>query len=246
MTLFQRFILRCVAAVMLVGLTACATGPDAHPQDPLEPWNRGVYRFNDVLDTNVVKPVAETYQEVTPDPIRKGVSNFFSNIRDVWSSVNAALQLRPQEALENLFRVGVNTTLGLGGVLDVATEMGIPRTRMDFGQTLGRWGVPSGPYLVLPLLGPSSVRDATGTGIQFRLNEYTNFDDDHVQNSLTALEVVDTRAGLLRAGTLLNEAAIDKYSFVRDFYLQRRQNQIDDLIEQGIGVRDRAPAPATP
>jgi phospholipid-binding lipoprotein MlaA len=246
MTLFQRLFLRCVAAVMVVGLTACATGPDAHPQDPLEPWNRGVYRFNDVLDTNLVKPVAETYQEVTPDPVRKGVSNFFGNIRDVWSSVNAALQLRPQEAVENLFRVGVNTTLGLGGVLDVATEMGIPRTRMDFGQTLGRWGVPSGPYLVLPLLGPSSVRDATGTGIQFRLNEYTNFDDDHVQNSLTALEIVNTRAGLLRAGGLLDEAAIDKYSFVRDFYLQRRQNQIDDLIEQGIGVRDRAPAPATP
>ncbi len=246
MTLFQRVFLRCVAAVMVVGLTACATGPDAHPQDPLEPWNRGVYRFNDVLDTNLVKPVAETYQEVTPDPVRKGVSNFFGNIRDVWSSVNAALQLRPQEAVENLFRVGVNTTLGLGGVLDVATEMGIPRTRMDFGQTLGRWGVPSGPYLVLPLLGPSSVRDATGTGIQFRLNEYTNFDDDHVQNSLTALEIVNTRAGLLRAGGLLDEAAIDKYSFVRDFYLQRRQNQIDDLIEQGIGVRDRAPAPATP
>lgn len=246
MTLFQRLFLRCVAAVMVVGLTACATGPDAHPQDPLEPWNRGVYRFNDVLDTNLVKPVAETYQEVTPDPVRKGVSNFFGNIRDVWSSVNAAMQLRPQEALENLFRVGVNTTLGLGGVLDVATEMGIPRTRMDFGQTLGRWGVPSGPYLVLPLLGPSSVRDATGTGIQFRLNEYTNFDDDHVQNSLTALEIVNTRAGLLRAGGLLDEAAIDKYSFVRDFYLQRRQNQIDDLIEQGIGVRDRAPAPVTP
>lgn len=246
MTLFQRLFLRCLAAVMVVGLTACATGPDAHPQDPLEPWNRGVYRFNDVLDTNLVKPVAETYQEVTPDPVRKGVSNFFGNIRDVWSSVNAAMQLRPQEALENLFRVGVNTTLGLGGVLDVATEMGIPRTRMDFGQTLGRWGVPSGPYLVLPLLGPSSVRDATGTGIQFRLNEYTNFDDDHVQNSLTALEIVNTRAGLLRAGGLLDEAAIDKYSFVRDFYLQRRQNQIDDLIEQGIGVRDRAPAPATP
>jgi phospholipid-binding lipoprotein MlaA len=231
---------------MVLGLTACANGPDAHPKDPLEPWNRGVYRFNDVLDTNVVKPVAETYQEVTPDPVRKGVSNFFGNIRDVWSSVNAALQLRPQEALENLFRVGVNTTLGLGGVLDVATEMGIPRARMDFGQTLGRWGVPAGPYLVLPLLGPSSVRDAAGTGVQFRLNEYTNFDDENLQNSLTVLEVVDIRAGLLRAGSLLDEAAIDKYSFVRDFYLQRRQNQIDDLIEQGIGVRDRAPTPATP
>lgn len=246
MSQFQRWILRGVAATMVLGLTACATGPDVHPKDPLEPWNRGVYRFNDVLDTNVVKPVAETYQEVTPDPVRKGVSNFFGNIRDVWSSVNAALQLRPQEAVENLFRVGVNTTLGLGGVLDVATELGIPRTRLDFGQTLGRWGVPSGPYLVLPLLGPSSLRDATGTGVQFRVNEYTDFDDQTLRSSLTALEIVNTRAGLLRAGGLLDEAAIDKYSFVRDFYLQRRQNQIDDLIEQGIGVRDRAPTPTAP
>ena len=246
MTRFQHLIFRSMVAVMVVGLTACATGTDAHPKDPLEPWNRGVYRFNDVLDTQVVKPVAETYQQVAPGPVRTGVSNFFGNIRDVWSSVNAALQLRPQEALENLFRVGVNTTLGLGGVWDVATEMGIPRTRLDFGQTLGRWGMPSGPYLVLPLLGPSSLRDAAGTGIQFRLNEYTNFDDDQVQNSLTVLQMVDTRASLLRAGTLLDDAAIDRYSFVRDFYLQRRQNQIDDLIEQGIGVRDRMSATTTP
>jgi phospholipid-binding lipoprotein MlaA len=227
--------------MMFLVLTGCATGPDAHPQDPLEPWNRGVYKFNDVIDTNVLKPVATTYTNVTPEPVRRGVGNFFNNIRDVWSSANAALQLRPQEAVENLFRVGVNTFLGLGGVLDVATELGIPRTRLDFGQTLGRWGVPSGPYLVLPLLGPSSVRDATGTGVQFRVNEYTAFDDSSLQTSLTVLEVVDTRAGLLRAGAMLNEAAIDKYSFMRDFYLQRRQNQIDDLIDQGIGVRDSAP-----
>ena len=232
---------RCVGLMMFLVLTGCATGPDAHPQDPLEPWNRGVYKFNDVIDTNVLKPVATTYTNVTPEPVRRGVGNFFNNIRDVWSSANAALQLRPQETVENLFRVGVNTFLGLGGVLDVATELGIPRTRLDFGQTLGRWGVPSGPYLVLPLLGPSSVRDATGTGVQFRVNEYTAFDDSSLQTSLTVLEVVDTRAGLLRAGAMLNEAAIDKYSFMRDFYLQRRQNQIDDLIDQGIGVRDSAP-----
>lgn len=241
----QRMVWRCIGLVMVLGLTGCATGPDAHPQDPLEPWNRGVYKFNDVIDTNVLRPVAMTYTEITPDPVRKGVGNFFNNIRDVWSSANAVLQLRPQEAVENLFRVGVNTFLGLGGVLDVATEMGIPRTRLDFGQTLGRWGVPAGPYLVLPLFGPSSVRDATGTGVQFRVNEYTDFDDSTLQSSLTVLSVVDTRAGLLRAGTLLDEAAIDRYSFVRDFYLQRRQNQIDDLIEQGIGVRDRVPMPAT-
>jgi phospholipid-binding lipoprotein MlaA len=231
---------RCVGLMMFLVLTGCATGPDAHPQDPLEPWNRGVYQFNDVIDTNVLKPVATTYTNITPDPVRRGVGNFFNNIRDVWSAANAALQLRPQEALENLFRVGVNTFIGLGGVLDVATEMGIPRTRLDFGQTLGRWGVPSGPYLVLPLLGPSSVRDATGTGVQFRVNDYTEFDDSTLQASLTVLEVVDTRAGLLRAGTMLNEAAIDKYSFMRDFYLQRRQNQIEDLIDQGIGVHDPA------
>jgi phospholipid-binding lipoprotein MlaA len=241
MMTIQRMAWRCVGLLMFLVLTGCATGPDAHPQDPLEPWNRGVYKFNDVIDTNVLKPVATTYTNVTPDPVRRGVGNFFNNIRDVWSAANAALQLRPQEAVENLFRVGVNTFMGLGGVLDVATEMGIPRTRLDFGQTLGRWGVPSGPYLVLPLLGPSSVRDATGTGVQFRVNDYTEFDDSSLQTSLTVLEVVDTRAGLLRAGTMLNEAAIDKYSFMRDFYLQRRQNQIDDLIDQGIGVGDPAP-----
>ena len=240
MMTIQRMAWRCVGLLMFLVLTGCATGPEAHPQDPLEPWNRGVYKFNDVIDTNVLKPVATTYTNVTPDLVRRGVGNFFNNIRDVWSAANAALQLRPQEAVENLFRVGVNTFMGLGGVLDVATEMGIPRTRLDFGQTLGRWGVPSGPYLVLPLLGPSSVRDATGTGVQFRLNDYTAFDDSTLQTSLTVLEVVDTRAGLLRAGAMLNEAAIDKYSFMRDFYLQRRQNQIDDLIDQGIGVRDSA------
>ncbi|MEY4507572.1 MAG: hypothetical protein RL297_2150 [Pseudomonadota bacterium] len=245
MTSIHRAVLRCVGLVLAVVLTGCATGPDAHPKDPLEPWNRGVYRLNDAIDTAVLKPVATTYTAITPDPVRKGVGNFFNNIRDVWSAANAALQLRPQEAMENLFRVGVNTFFGLGGVLDVATEMGIPRTRMDFGQTLGRWGVPAGPYLVLPLLGPSTLRDASGTAVQFRANDYTEFDDEAVRNSLTALEVVDTRAGLLRAGTLLDEAAIDKYSFVRDFYLQRRQNQIDDFIEQGIGVRDPAPMPNT-
>lgn len=230
-----------VGLVLVLGLTGCATGPDAHPQDPLEPWNRGVFKVNDVIDTNVLKPVAETYTQITPDPVQRGVNNFFNNIRDVWSSANAVLQLRPQEAVENLFRVGVNTFLGFGGVMDVASDMGIPRTRLDFGQTLGRWGVPSGPYLVLPLLGPSSVRDATGTGVQFRVNEYTDFDDNKLQDSLTVLGVVDTRAGLLRAGALFEEAAIDRYSFMRDFYLQRRQNQIDDLIEDGIGVRDPAP-----
>lgn len=217
-------------------LAACATGPDANPRDPLEPLNRGIYQFNDAVDTAVLKPVATAYQKVTPSPVRTGVGNFFGNISDLWSSVNAGLQLRPREATENLMRFSVNTVFGLAGVLDIATEMGIPRTRLDFGQTLGRWGAPSGPYLVVPLLGPSSVRDGTGLVVDIYADPVTSVDHIPTRNALTALRMVDTRAGLLRAGTLLDDAALDKYSFMRDFYLNRRQNQIDDLIDKGIGL----------
>lgn len=219
-------------------LAACATGPDANPRDPLEPLNRGIYQFNDAVDTAVFKPVATAYQKVTPSPVRTGVGNFFGNIGDLWSSVNAGLQLRPREATENLMRFSVNTVFGLAGVLDLATEMGIPRTRLDFGQTLGRWGAPSGPYLVVPLLGPSSVRDGTGLVVDIYADPVTSVDHIPTRNALTALRMVDTRAGLLRAGTLLDDAALDKYSFMRDFYLNRRQNQIDDLIDKGVGLGD--------
>lgn len=219
-------------------MAGCATGPDANPRDPLEPFNRGVYQFNDAVDTAVLKPVATAYQKVTPSPVRTGVSNFFGNLGDLWSSVNAGLQLRPREATENLMRFSVNTVFGLAGVLDIASEMGIPRTRLDFGQTMGRWGAPSGPYLVLPLLGPSSVRDGAGLMVDVVGDPVTGVDHVPTRNSLMALRVIDTRAGLLRAGTLLDDAALDKYSFMRDFYLNRRQNQIEDLIDKGIGLGD--------
>lgn len=227
------------ALALTVSLMAgCATGPDANPRDPLEPFNRGVYQFNDAVDTAVFKPVATAYQKVTPSPVRTGVSNFFGNLGDLWSSVNAGLQLRPREATENLMRFSVNTVFGIAGVLDIASEMGIPRTRLDFGQTMGRWGAPSGPYLVLPLLGPSSVRDGTGLVVDVVGDPLSSVDHVPSRNSLIALRVVDTRAGLLRAGNLLDDAALDKYSFMRDFYLNRRQNQIDDLIDKGIGLGD--------
>jgi phospholipid-binding lipoprotein MlaA len=227
------------ALALTVSLMAgCATGPDANPRDPLEPFNRGVYQFNDAVDTAVLKPVATAYQKVTPSPVRTGVSNFFGNLGDLWSSVNAGLQLRPREATENLMRFSVNTVFGIAGVLDIASEMGIPRTRLDFGQTMGRWGAPSGPYLVLPLLGPSSVRDGTGLVVDLVGDPVSSVDHVPSRNSLMALRVVDTRAGLLRAGTLLDDAALDKYSFMRDFYLNRRQNQIEDLIDKGIGLGD--------
>ncbi len=226
----------------LAGLTAllagCATGPDANPRDPLEPFNRGVYRFNDAVDTAVVKPVATAYVEVTPQPVRTGVNNFFSNLGDLWSTFNALFQLRPKEAGENLMRFSVNTVFGLGGVLDIASEAGIPRTKIDFGQTLGRWGVPPGPYVVLPLLGPSSVRDTGGLVVDLAADPLNQLDNKANRNALWALEVVDIRAGLLGASNVLEEAALDKYSFTRDLYLNRRQSQVDRMIDKGIGIGD--------
>lgn len=226
------------AAAALVLLAGCATGPDANPKDPLEPFNRGVYRFNDAVDTAVLKPVATAYVDITPSPVRTGVSNFFGNLGDLWSAVNAGLQLRPRETADNLMRFGVNTVLGFGGLLDIASEAGIERTRIDFGQTLGRWGVPSGAYLVLPFFGPSTVRDTGGLAVDTLGDPVGHVDHVPSRNSLYALRVVDTRAGLLRAGELFDDAALDKYSFMRDFYLGRRQRQIDDMIDKGIGLGD--------
>lgn len=225
-------------AAALVLLAGCATGPDADPKDPLEPLNRGVYRFNDAIDTAVLKPAATAYVDITPSPVRTGVNNFFSNLGDLWSAVNAGLQLRPRETADNLLRFGVNTVLGFGGLLDIAGEAGIPRTRIDFGQTLGRWGVPPGAYVVLPFFGPSTVRDTGGLVVDWEGDLVDHVNHIPTRNSLYALRVVDTRAGLLRAGELFEGAALDKYSLMRDFYLGRRQRQIDDMIDKGIGTGD--------
>ncbi len=215
-------------AVAAIAISGCATGPDVNPRDPLEPLNRGVYRFNEAVDEAVLKPVAQTYVTVVPSPVRTGVGNFFANLRDAWSALNAALQARPQPAAENFMRFSVNTFLGLGGVLDIASEMGIPRTTLDFGHTLGRWGVPPGPYLVLPLLGPSTVRETAALPVDRRGDLVSQrVDDVATRNSAQALRLVDTRASLLRAGELLEQVALDKYGFTRDAYLARRQRQID-------------------
>jgi phospholipid-binding lipoprotein MlaA len=235
----QSILGRCMGGAVVIALMAgCASGPNANPQDPLEPFNRDVSAFNESVDSMVLKPVATVYRDVTPDLVRTGVSNFFSNLGDVWSFINASLQLRPREASENFLRFGVNTAFGLGGVLDIASEMGIERTRLDFGQTLGRWGVPSGPYLVLPIFGPSSFRDAAGFSVETRGDLIQGLDSVSTRNALTVLRAVETRANLLRATSMLEGAALDKYSFTRDVYLRRRQSQIEDLIDLGIGVRN--------
>lgn len=150
------------AALALALLQGCATGPNANPADPLEPLNRTVFQFNDRLDRAVIKPVATAYQNVTPELVRTGVTNFFGNISDVWSVVNNLLQAKPQAAIESFFRVTTNTLWGLGGIFDVASDLKIPKHSENFGQTLGHWGVASGPYLVLPVFGPSNVRDSFG------------------------------------------------------------------------------------
>ena len=210
----------CAALAVLQG---CASGPTANPADPLEPLNRTVFQFNDGLDRAVFKPVATAYKNVTPAPVRTGVGNFFGNLLDVRTLINNVLQLKPQDAVETFMRLGVNTVFGLGGLLDVASEMQLERQPQDFGQTLGRWGVGSGPYLVLPVLGSSSVRDAVGTVIEGSTDVVTNLGDVPARNSLTVLRVVDLRAGFLQASVLLDLASLDRYAFARDAYLQRKR-----------------------
>lgn len=219
-----------VAAVLAVAVlsTGCATGPNANPKDPLEPMNRSISRFNDSLDENVLKPVATGYKDVTPDLVQKGVRNVFNNLSDIWSTVNNGLQLKGRDTAESLMRSVVNTVFGIYGIFDVATPIGLERHPEDFGQTLGAWGVPDGPYVVLPLFGPSTLRDTAGMPVDTSVDYVRNLDHIPTRNSAMGVRIVDKRAALLDASNLLSEAAIDKYSFTRDAYLQFRRNQVFD------------------
>ena len=212
-----------VACLFLAG---CASGPAKNPTDPLEPFNRKMFALNESVDKAVLKPAAKGYRAVAPQLVRAGVSNFFDNLEDLWSGVNSVLQLRPQNATENFLRVSVNTVFGLGGVLNVASEMGIERHSEDLGKTMGRWGVPSGPYVVMPLFGPSTIRDATTIALENRFDLVSQIEHVPTRNSATALRLLDTRTGLLRLGEMLDEAALDKYSFTRDAFLQKRRAEI--------------------
>ncbi len=227
------------ACLLMAVLTGCASGPRSDPRDPWEPFNRSMWTFNEGLDKAVLRPVAETYKEVTPNLVRRGVNNFFANLTDLWSFVNNSLQLKPREAMESLTRFNLNTFFGLGGLLDIASEAGIERHREDFGQTLGRWGVPSGPYLVVPLLGPSTLRDTAARAINATGDPVYYVSDVVKRNSLYVLRVVDLRASLLRAGNVLEEAALDRYTFTRDVYLQIRRREV--LGDKADDVPEDAP-----
>ena len=211
-----------LAASLAMALAGCASGP---PNDPLEPYNRGMATFNENVDDVVLKPVATVYKTITPPMVRTGVSNFFSNVSDIWSFANNVLQLHPEGALNSAVRVTVNTVFGLGGLLDVASEMGVDRRKQDFGLTLGHYGVPTGPYLVLPLLGPSTVRDTVALPLDWKGNPLDGVTPVATRNSLLGLRMLNTRANLLRASEVLDTAALDKYSFTRDVFLQVRSQR---------------------
>jgi phospholipid-binding lipoprotein MlaA len=218
--------LRVLWALLAAGVLAgCAGTPK---QDPLEPWNRKVFAFNEAVDGAVLAPTARAYRSVVPQPVRTGLTNFFSNVGDAWSAVNLMLQGRVADGLSDMMRFGTNTVLGLGGFLDVATEMGLERHGEDFGQTLGKWGVPPGPYIVWPVLGSSTLRDSAALPLDLQATPETFISPPRVRNQLTVARVIDTRANLLQASRLLDEIALDKYGFVREAYLQRRRSLVYD------------------
>ncbi len=211
------------AAAGAADRTAAAT-----PVDPWEAWNRKVFAFNDSVDEAILKPVATAYRDVVPQLVRTGVNNFLGNIGDVWSTANQFLQGKAQLGLEMGMRVLTNTLFGLGGVLDPATEIGLTRRSEDFGQTLGRWGVGQGPFLVLPFLGPSTIRDTAGLVADRQTSASKLPDTEAGRYGMTALELVSLRANLLSTTRLLDDVALDRYSFVRDAYLARRLDALYD------------------
>ncbi len=211
---------------MVLALSAGCASND--PRDPLEPMNRVIYGFNDLLDKIIIKPVSQGYQAITPDPLDKGVTNFFNNLDDVSSILNNTLQFKLGRAASDVGRVVINSTVGILGLFDVATDLGMERTDEDFGQTLGAWGVGPGPYLVLPVLGPSNPRDTVGLVVDWFTDPVTYVDPTNLRYGLIVLRGIDKRADLLSASRVMEEAALDEYEFMRDTYLQKRRNDVYD------------------
>lgn len=233
----RQCVLFCIASA-LVGCASIPAGVQPSPQDPWESFNRSVFEFNEGLDAYVLKPVVAGYRFVLPEFVREGIYNFFSNYSDIYTALYNLLQGKPAYAFNDFMRVVVNTTMGLGGLLDLATPAGLEKHKEDWGQTLGVWGVPAGPYVVLPFFGPSNVRDTFGTAADLESDYlFRLLPNVALRNSLTGLRVVNARNTYYEAGDLLDGAAIDKYSFMRDAYIQRREYQINE------GRDDEEPTP---
>ena len=242
-----------VSSLVLLSGCASTTAPKA---DPLEDLNRATYAFNDAVDNAVFTPVAKGYRAVTPGFFRAGVTNFFTNIGDVATSLNNVLQGKASDAASDVGRFFINSTLGVLGLFDVATPMGLEKHNADFGQTMGKWGVGSGPFLMLPLMGPSTLRDAAGRPVDAYAGYFRYVDHIPTRNVAFGTEVIDLRTNLLGASTTLDTAALDKYQFIRDAYLQRRlrsihegkvpQDKLDQLEDDLLAPKSATKADAMP
>jgi phospholipid-binding lipoprotein MlaA len=220
-------VFRTILLLASLALSGCAsTSPNTNPKDPFEGFNRGMYKFNDVMDRAILKPVAQGYNTVMPDRGKKMVHNFFSNIDDIFVTANDLLQLKFAQATSDFTRVWVNTIFGVFGLFDVAERL--EKHNEDFGQTLGYWGVGSGPYLVLPFIGPSSVRDGTGWAVDSYYGVIENTEDIRTRNTLYGMSKIDLRAHLLDAEEIIEGNVTDRYSFIRDAYMMRRQSLVYD------------------
>ncbi len=226
------------AVVSLFCLCSQAQSAQPDPRDPLESFNRAVYAFNDVLDRAVIKPVATAYVNVAPHWMRKGVTNFFGNVGDVWYAVNNAVTLKSQATNDSVGRVMINSTLGVLGFIDVASDMNIEKHPADFGLTLGRWGVSPGPYVVLPVLGSYTLREVVALPVDYQGNLVSHVQDVPTRDGMTVLSTIDLRASYLKAGEVIDGAALDAYSFTRDSYFQRQRYRLYD------GEEPDSPEPA--
>jgi len=225
-TKLLKFITACLFGLLLAG---CASQAN---KDPLEGVNRGIYKFNDIADRAVFKPVAKGYKAVAPTPVRTGINNFFNNLRTVTSILNNLLQFKLADAFSETGRFVINTTFGIAGFIDVAGMDKVAVNKEDFGQTLGYWGVGNGAYLVLPFLGPSTVRDTTGLVFDTATTDavhYThNIGEIRLHNQLRAAQFIDKRTEQFDASDMVDEASLDPYAFMRDAYLQHRANAVED------------------
>ncbi|MEO8057716.1 MAG: VacJ family lipoprotein [Burkholderiales bacterium] len=238
-----------LAATLLLG--ACTTiqnarGGPGQKLDPWESWNRKVFAFNEGLDANLLKPVATVYAKVVPQFVRRSVDNFFGNAADAWSAVNSMLQGKFQPAFEDTVRFTTNSVFGFFGLLDIASEFGLDHHYEDFGQTLGTWGLGAGAYVVWPLFGPSTVRDSIALPLDRSFSPALVIDNGAAQWGITGLQVINTRANLLGASRLLDDIALDKYSFLRDAYLQRRRSLVFDGDEPASATPPGDAEPAVP
>lgn len=220
-------LIRMIIAVAAVALTGCASTHARNPADPLEPFNRGVYQFNETIDKAITKPVATGYNKVVPETARLMVINFFSNLDDVVVTANDLLQFKFTQAFSDGMRVLVNSTIGIGGLIDVAS-LQLEKHNEDFGQTLGYWGMKPGPYLVVPILGPSTFRDSIGDLADSQVSPVTQTRHVRTRNQMYLLKAVKRRAQLVNEEGVLEGAVIDRYEFIRDAYLQRRESRVYD------------------